>query len=101
MKKNEVMNKLGKLIGAAATVALAAIAFVAPVKADVISEAQSGYERGMAYLISTQISPETSPVIKEAQAGYEKGMAYLQSIQQSTIAAAIETDRQAMAGYTA
>ena len=75
MKNMEIMSKLGKVIAKAALVGLVAIAFVVPVKADVISEAQSGYERGMAYLKSTQISPETSSVVAEAQSGYERGIA--------------------------
>ena len=54
MKKTELMRTLGKAIAGIGTLALAAFVAVVPVKADVISEAQSGYDRGMAYLISTQ-----------------------------------------------
>ena len=100
MKRTEIMNRLGKIIGTAAIAAIAVFAVSIPAKADVISEAQSGYERGMAYLLSTQVTPD-SQVVKDAQSGYERGMAYLQSIQQSTIAWAIEVDRQAEAGAVA
>ena len=101
MKKME-MSKMIKAIVSGVAVAVAGLFIAAsPVKADVISEAQAGYEKGMAYLISTQVDPANSAVIKEAQSGYERGIAYLQSIQASTVAAAIETDRQAQAGYDA